>query len=171
MLSLSQVIVLSIFLLASTVSGQTLSDSLLSVRAVDVGSDNCSIVELPYDDGILILDAGHWRGSRDSARSIDADILIAPHHGSDSSSSVCFIKSVSPGYVVFQSGHRYGPPSRSVKDRYLQHGVPIENIFRTDLKDTESNPHDWDDERYSGCKDLPGDDDIAITIITNQGIS
>tara|TARA_B110000211_G_scaffold57467_1_gene64230 strand:+ start:518 stop:829 length:312 start_codon:yes stop_codon:yes gene_type:complete len=85
-------------------------------------------------------------------------------------SSECFIKSVSPKYVVFQSGHRYGHPSRSVKDRYLQHGVPIENIYRTDLKDTESSPHDWEDERYSGCKDSPGDDDIAITI-TKQGIS
>ena len=114
MLYSSQVIVLSILLIASTVSGQTLSDSLLSVRAVDVGSGNCSIVELP--------------------------------------------------------NHRYGHPYRSVKDRYLQHGVPIENIFRTDLKDTESNPHDWEDERYSGCKGLPGDYDIAITI-TNQGIS
>lgn len=166
----SQVIVLSILLIASTVSGQTLSDSLLSVRAVDVGSGNCSIVELPNHDEILILDAGHRRGSRDSARSIDADILIAPHHGCDYSSRECFIKSVSPEYVVFQSGHRYGHPYRSVKDRYLQHGVPIENIFRTDLKDTESNPHDWEDERYSGCKGLPGDYDIAITI-TNQGIS
>ncbi|GGD64511.1 hypothetical protein GCM10011357_19830 [Lacimicrobium alkaliphilum] len=124
-------------------------------RKPGAANDSCS-----YSEKEMVLN--------NAVLSLDADILLAPHHGSDSSSSSCFIKAVSPEYVIFQSGHRYGHPSLSAKKRYTQHGVPISHIFRTDFKDAEDSPYDWEDSRYEACKDLPGDDDIGITI-TNKG--
>ncbi|MCD8475848.1 MAG: hypothetical protein LRY40_04735 [Shewanella fodinae] len=37
-------------------------------------------------------------------KAINADILLAPHHGSKTSSSTDFIKAVSPVWVVFPAG-------------------------------------------------------------------
>lgn len=58
--------------------------------------------------------------SRTIPEQLAADVLIAAHHGSNSSSSWPFIKSVSPQYVVFSSGYRnrYQHPHVSVQARY-----------------------------------------------------
>jgi beta-lactamase superfamily II metal-dependent hydrolase len=40
--------------------------------------------------------------------SIDTDVLIAGHHGADNSSSLPFVKAVSPDYVIFPAGHMHG---------------------------------------------------------------
>lgn len=54
-----------------------------------------------------------------------ADILLAPHHGSATSSSREFIDSVKPAEVVFTAGfrNRFGFPKPSVVARYRQAGV------------------------------------------------
>lgn len=51
---------------------------------------------------------------------LNADIMIAPHHGSISSSSWPFVKTVSPDAVVVSSGYRnqFGHPHPSILDRY-----------------------------------------------------
>jgi len=61
---------------------------------------------------------------RQYAQQLSADILIAPHHGSRSSSSKVFIQQVSPRFVLFASGYqnRYNFPARNVVDRYHQMG-------------------------------------------------
>jgi competence protein ComEC len=53
-----------------------------------------------------------------------ADILIAPHHGSRTSSTEAFVKSVSPKYVVFAAGkpNRWGFPHDEVIARYAKQG-------------------------------------------------
>lgn len=57
---------------------------------------------------------------RQQAHRIAADILFAPHHGSDTSSSWPFIKAIKPQHVVFSSGYRnqFGHPSEAVVRRY-----------------------------------------------------
>jgi competence protein ComEC len=57
--------------------------------------------------------------AHDSQR-LAADILIAPHHGSRSSSSQAFIAAVSPEYVVYSVGYRnrYRFPNPQVVRRY-----------------------------------------------------
>ncbi len=52
------------------------------------------------------------------------DVLIAPHHGSKTSSSVGFIKAVSPTHVVFSAGfnHHFGHPHETVRARYRAEG-------------------------------------------------
>ncbi|GAI09846.1 unnamed protein product, partial [marine sediment metagenome] len=68
---------------------------------------------------------------------IDSDVIIAPHHGADNSSCDAFISEVSPEYVVFSCGHRYRHPRYSTAKRYLDYGVELSNIFRTDRGDHE----------------------------------
>jgi len=56
-----------------------------------------------------------------------ADVMIAPHHGSITSSSLAFIKAVSPKVVLFPVGYynRYNLPSRQVVARYRSLGVHV----------------------------------------------
>ena len=53
-----------------------------------------------------------------------ADILLAPHHGSKTSSSPGFIRAVSPRYVVFPVGYRnrFGFPKADILRRYRELG-------------------------------------------------
>lgn len=56
---------------------------------------------------------------------LGADILVAPHHGSKSSSSADFIDAVTPRWVLFPLGYRnrYGFPHPSVSRRYAERGI------------------------------------------------
>ncbi|OGZ95410.1 MAG: hypothetical protein A2847_01470 [Candidatus Sungbacteria bacterium RIFCSPHIGHO2_01_FULL_50_25] len=62
---------------------------------------------------------------------LDADILKAGHHGSRTSTSEAFLRSVSPRAVVISSGrgNRYGHPHQEVIDRIHSYGA---TILRTD---------------------------------------
>ena len=99
---------------------------------------------------------------------IDSDVLIAPHHGADNASSTRFIQAVSPQYVIFSAGHNYEHPRATTAQRYLAYGVPLANMFRTDLGDDESSPGqtdtEWDYGRVSGQHDPTGDDDVDILV-------
>lgn len=55
-----------------------------------------------------------------TATTLQADILIAPHHGSKTSSSSAFINMVNPSWVVFAAGYknRWRFPVTSVVERY-----------------------------------------------------
>jgi competence protein ComEC len=56
---------------------------------------------------------------------LPATLLVAPHHGSKSSSSEPFIAAVAPRYVVFTSGYRsrFHHPAPEVQQRYAAHGA------------------------------------------------
>ena len=56
-----------------------------------------------------------------------SDILLAPHHGSLTSSTTAFIEAVSPAHVVFQAGYRnrFGHPRPGVVARYQAAGAQI----------------------------------------------
>ena len=61
--------------------------------------------------------------------SLDVDVLIAPHHGSKSSSTKAFIQATSPEFVVFTTGYRnpYGFPDEKVVSRYKEFGSHLVN--------------------------------------------
>lgn len=80
---------------------------------------------------------------------IDSTVLIAPHHGANNASSDCFIDAVDSEWVIFPAGSNHRHPRAAVAQRYLDHGVPLENMFRTDL----------------------GDDDIEIIIQPTGGVT
>jgi competence protein ComEC len=56
--------------------------------------------------------------------SLKSDILIAPHHGSKTSSTSAFVSAVSPEYVVFTAGfsNRWSFPDAQVAQRYQDVG-------------------------------------------------
>lgn len=59
------------------------------------------------------------------AEKLKADVIIAPHHGSKTSSSSRFIKAVSPDAVVFSAGflNRWHMPNKAVLKRYEESNV------------------------------------------------
>lgn len=58
---------------------------------------------------------------------LPAQVLVAPHHGSLTSSSPAFVAAVSPSIVVFAAGYqnRFGFPKPQVVGRYLEHGAQL----------------------------------------------
>ena len=58
-----------------------------------------------------------------------ASVLLAPHHGSVSSSSYAFIRQVAPRWVVFSAGsrNRYGHPHPKVVARYRE--LSVEPVY------------------------------------------
>ncbi len=56
-------------------------------------------------------------------------VLIAPHHGSKTSSSTAWISALSPDTVIYTAGyrHRYGHPHRDITARYREAGVEAFN--------------------------------------------
>ncbi len=63
---------------------------------------------------------------------LSAKILIAPHHGSKTSSSLAFIDTVSPEIVIFPVGYRnrFGFPKQDIISRYESRQVKILNTAR-----------------------------------------
>ncbi|KQX33454.1 DNA internalization-related competence protein ComEC/Rec2 [Variovorax sp. Root434] len=53
-----------------------------------------------------------------------ADVLLAPHHGSKTSSSPAFLDAVKPRIAIVQAGYRnrFGHPAQEVAARYLERG-------------------------------------------------
>lgn len=60
-------------------------------------------------------------------RQLAADILVAPHHGSRTSSTQAFVDAVGPRYVAFPVGYRnrYRHPHPQVIARYAAHGTAL----------------------------------------------
>lgn len=57
------------------------------------------------------------------------DVLLAPHHGSKTSSSDLLLDALQPAHVIVQSGYRnhYGHPSPQVLARWRRRGIPWVN--------------------------------------------
>ena len=65
-------------------------------------------------------------------KELQADLLLVPHHGSKTSSSVEFIQQVQPKYALIPVGYKnqYGHPAQQITQRYLELQIPS---LRTDL--------------------------------------
>ena len=67
---------------------------------------------------------------RKYSHQLKSDILIAPHHGSKTSSSSLFINIIDPRLVIFATGflNKFGFPNKLVVDRYRDHQVKIYDV-------------------------------------------
>ena len=70
-----------------------------------------------------------------SAAQLPSTLLVAPHHGSLTSSSAAFVNAVAPDWVIFSVGYRnrFNFPREAVVARYLARGS---RVLRTDLSGT-----------------------------------
>ena len=64
-------------------------------------------------------------------KALDSDLLLVPHHGSSSSSSLQFLHNVSPRVGLVSAGfnNRYNHPSSKIQQRYARLSIPL---LRTD---------------------------------------
>jgi beta-lactamase superfamily II metal-dependent hydrolase len=107
-----------------------------------------------YAERIMVGDASTWP--------IDSDVLVGQHHGGNNASSNCFIRAVSPTWVVFSAGHKgYHHPTQAAADRFVANGVDKDRMLRTDRGDDEGSG-EWQYGDIQGCIDQPGDDDVEI---------
>jgi competence protein ComEC len=62
-------------------------------------------------------------------RSLTGDVLVVPHHGSNTSSTDAFLRKLRPRYALISAGYRnrYGFPHPAVLDRYRQLGISASN--------------------------------------------
>ena len=122
----------------------TLGDASFTVvcpEAYDPKEDNDNSVgiRLVYGNTSFLIcgDAGkaEEQAMLDSGVTLDSDVYLASHHGSEGSSSEAFMRAVSPSAVVVSAGagNSYGHPTRTVLDRVKACGAAL---YRTDLQGT-----------------------------------
>jgi competence protein ComEC len=89
---------------------------------------------------------------REQREALRSDVLLAPHHGSKTSSSAAFLDAVAPKVAVFQAGHlnRYGHPAAEVLARYRERGIVVVDSPNCGAWTWRSAPPVG--ERRSGCE-------------------
>lgn len=99
-------------------------------------NDRSCVLSVRAPGGHVLLPADIERRSEEellerASDRLHADVLLAPHQGSRTSSMPGFVRAVSPRVVVFPVGYRnrFGHPHREVVQRYLDFGS---RIYRTD---------------------------------------
>jgi competence protein ComEC len=115
------------------------SFSFLHPRAIEegrTGNDQSCVLQVSSAYGAVLLPgdleaAGERSLIRRYGDSVKADVLIAPHHGSRTSSRAEFVHKVSPEVVVISVGYRnrFRHPNAAVVARYAAAGA---DIARTD---------------------------------------
>jgi competence protein ComEC len=90
-------------------------------------NDNSCVLKIQSEQGVVLLTsdieaaAESWMVAT-YGNKLKADVLIAPHHGSKTSSTLKFLQAVQPGYILIPAGYRsqFGHPHQEVLQRYQQ---------------------------------------------------
>ena len=121
---------------------------------------------------------------------VEADIIFVPHHGAatNSADASAFVgtNNEENKQVIFSSGHhsQYKHPRYLIACKYINSGIQVKNMYRTDFKGIFDNPSDKEDinnnniesTEWDFCnvkdklheKDIPNDDHIIITLTSNN---
>lgn len=96
------------------------------------GNDSSCVLQVRFgEQGVLIPGDISRRVERELAlrygESLASTVLIAPHHGSQTSSSYPLLKTVAPAWVVFSAGfsNSFGHPAPAVVGRYFSSGIRV----------------------------------------------
>ena len=101
--------------------------------------DNNSIVlKITYNDFSMILPGDVQKIAEETLliSGIDAEVMLAAHHGGNNSNNIAFLKYISPDVIMIFAGENnsQGYPAKESLDRIKQ--VKIENVLRTDIDGT-----------------------------------
>ncbi len=102
--------------------------TMLSPHQVFVSeNDKSCVLKIQSKQGTVLLTGDIEAGTEDwlvetYAGALQADVLIAPHHGSKTSSTAGFLQAVQPKLVLIPAGYRnqFGHPHSDVLARYRQ---------------------------------------------------
>ncbi len=77
--------------------------------------------------------------------SLESDILLVPHHGSKTSSSLAFLEHVKPRIALVSSGfqNRFKHPNHLVAERYQEAGAQLVNSVDSGWAELQSGPDGW----------------------------
>lgn len=99
-------------------------------------NDKSCVIKVTSAFGSMLLSGDIERSSEGQliehyVEQLTSDILISPHHGSKTSSSVSFIEAVRPKYVFITNGYlnRFGHPKPIIQQRYQDAGA---SVYRSD---------------------------------------
>jgi competence protein ComEC len=100
-------------------------------------NNNSMVVQIIYDDQSVLFPGDIMHKAEKELIDLNDDrlhstIMVAPHHGSDSSSSPIFLKKVNPEYIIISAGYknRFGFPDTDVLHRYEKNRIIT---YRTDV--------------------------------------
>ena len=102
---------------------------ILHPRRAGRGNNASCVLRITYGNNVVLLpgdiEAAAERVLLSRYPDLRADLLLAPHHGSATSSTASFVAAVRPAYVVYTTGYRnrWGFPSAAVTDRYTAVGA------------------------------------------------
>ncbi len=112
---------------------QGLSLNLLSPPQALVGNNGSCVIRIDDDRQSLLLTGDIEKQIETSLLSralsgeyeLQSEVLVAPHHGSKTSSTEAFIDAVAPKLVLFPAGfaNRWGFPKSTVVERYQQREI------------------------------------------------
>ena len=141
-----------------------LDDNNLKLEFIAPNSDSYSelnnysaVLKLTYlDNTFLFMGDAETLSENEITSNVDADVIKVGHHGSDSSSSLEFVKKVSPEYAIIMvgEGNSYNHPYQSIIDRYESVGA---KVLRTDLDGNIVCDSDGVDVTCKGDKDSSSD--------------
>ena len=145
-------------LAGQTYRWQLLTIELLSPNVVKGDDNDDSCVVRISDGSHSVLLAGDISqkierqiiASAERSSTLKADILIAPHHGSKTSSSAAFINAVSPSYAVFSAGflNHWRMPATEVVERYHRLNVKTFNTAENGMITLDINRNKIHVKRY-----------------------
>lgn len=97
-------------------------------------NNNSCVLKVTSEQGSILLtgdiekQAEHWL-LENMATQLPSDIMIAPHHGSNTSSSSIFLKQVQPEVILIPAGYRnrFSLPHKKVLQRYSEINARVLN--------------------------------------------
>ncbi len=112
------------------------------------GNNGTCLLKITAKDGASVLFSGDVEKKAETAllRAVPmllaADVLLAPHHGSKSSSSLAFIEAVDPSMLLISAGklNHFGHPHSEVLQRYEARLVKIYSTASHGAVEVEFSP-------------------------------
>ncbi len=98
-------------------------------------NNNSMVVQVNFENQSILFPGDIMQKAEEELFKVNDDlrstIMVAPHHGSSSSSSPIFLKHVNPEYIIVSSGYRnrFGFPSPDILLRYEKNRIIT---YRTD---------------------------------------
>jgi len=99
-----------------------------------LGNDSSCVLRIRAGENVALLSGDIERGAETALLSLEGEALAsqsltAPHHGSQTSSTLPFLAAVRPRFVLVSAGYRsqFGHPAPSVAQRYEAQGIEVWN--------------------------------------------